>query len=291
MSKRLVSLLLLFFCAAQALATQWAYVHHGPESANDRRYDYHWAVLAAALDATRPRYGDYSLKNAEFMDESRQLIEMKKPSGRINTMVLDSTSTLERELLPVKVPVDKGLLGYRVFLIHQKNQAAFSKVRSLEELRQFSIGQGADWSDVGILNSAGFRVVGGSHYEGLFDMLMRDRFDAFCRGVTEVVPEFSERSPKLPGLAIEQNVLLHYPLPVYFWFPKTPEGERLARRVGEGMQTISSNGTLDRMFKKEFDPLIKALRLKERVLLRIPNPLLPPDQPFNIRRYWFDPLI
>jgi ABC-type amino acid transport substrate-binding protein len=277
-------------CFAQANADAWNFVHNGPEAADDHRYDYHWTVLKAALESTRARYGDYTLKDGEFMTEARQITEMKASSGRINTMVLDSTAELERDFLPVKVPVDKGLLGYRVFLIHSKNQTRFSQVTSLDDLRKFSMGQGADWSDVAIFKAAGFQVVAGSSYAGLFDMLMRDRFDAFGRGVTEINPEYEVHVKRLPGLTIEQTVLLYYPMPVYFWFPRSPKGEQLAQRVREGMQTISSNGTLDRLFKKEFDPLIKSLRLKNRLLLRIPNPLLPADQPFDNRRYWFDPL-
>lgn len=275
--------------AAESAQT-WQFVHNGPESADDHRYDYHWAVLAAALDATRGKYGPYSMKSVNFMTETRQVYELQQTSGLINTMVLDSTAELEASLLPVKVPVDKGLLGYRVFLIQAQAQKNFDKVQTLADLRKFSIGQGSDWSDVAIFKSAGFDVVGAVVYESLFEMLMANRFDAFGRGVTEVVDELNERKQKYPGMAIEKNVLLYYPMPIYFWFPKNATGTRYAQRVDEGMRIISSNGTLDRMFKKQYGSLIRDLRLKDRKLFRIPNPNLPVNQPFANKSLWFDPL-
>jgi ABC-type amino acid transport substrate-binding protein len=275
---------------AAPVQPEWRFVHNGQESASDLRYTYHWAVLTAALDATRAQYGPYTLESVDFMSEARQAAELALPAGRINAMVLDSTSEMERDFLPVKIPVDKGLLGYRVFLIRAEDQTRFARVKSLDDLRQFSMGQGQGWSDVAIYRYAGFQVETGSSYEGLFGMLMDRRFDAFGRGVTEAMPEMASHQQQYPAMLIEKRILLYYPMPVYFWFPKGERGARYAQRVEKGMKIISANGTLDRMFKKEFGPLIRSLHMKDRLLLRIPNPDLPQDQPFGTRGYWFNPL-
>ena len=275
---------------AKEEATDWHFVHNGHEAPGDHRYDYHWVVLAAALEATKAQYGGYSLTSVDFMSEARQISELKSDHGQINTMVLDSTAALERDLQPVKIPVDKGLLGYRVFLIRAQDQARFSAVNSLSDLRQFSIGQGYDWSDVAMYQNAGIKVVGSATYEGLFDMLAAGRFDALGRGVTEVLQEQESHLARLPTLVIEQKTLLYYPMPVYFWFPKTALGTRYAQRVLAGMKIISANGHLDQLFKNQFDSLIQSLHLKDRQLFRIANPNLPADQPFKVSAYWFDPL-
>lgn len=267
----------------------WEFLHNGPESADDRRYDYHWRVLRAALEATRADFGGYTLKSVPHMTESRQLLEIQRPGGLINTLVLDSTQDLERRLLPVKVPVDKGLLGYRVFLIRAQDQARFSQVRTLDELRRFVIGQQADWDDVAIYRAAGFKVVGASAYNALFAMLMSRRFDALGRGVTEVEQELATQQRRFPEMRIESELLLHYPLAVYFWFAPTAEGRRRWQRVSAGMRQISVDGTLDRLFKREFGEVVTRLGLRERRLLEMPNPLLPSEQPFEQTGWWFDP--
>lgn len=265
------------------------YIYNGPESKGDTRYRYHWSVLKAALDATAKKWGTYALKPAPFMNESRQIVEMQSKRGLINTMVLDTTATLEQRLLPVKIPVDKGLLGYRVLLIRDINQANFSRVQTIDDLRRFSIGQGSDWSDTAIFRAAGFNVVTGKAYEGLFGMLEAGRFDAFGRGVTEVLPELAAFSSKAPSMTIENELLLYYPLPVYFWFPKTEEGAQRAMRVEEGMRTILAQGTLDKLFMAEYADTLKKLNLKQRRLLIIDNPLLPKDNPPFNKAWLYDP--
>ncbi len=54
-------------------------------------------------------------------------------------------------------------------------KTALDSVESLDDLRTFAFGLGLGWVDVGILKSNGFRVVTGSSYEGLFEMLVAGR--------------------------------------------------------------------------------------------------------------------
>lgn len=275
--------------AGEAAVTPWRFIHNAPEAADDHRYDYHWRVLRAALEATREKYGAYVLEPGEVMSEKLQVVEMQRPRGTLNTMVLDATQALEQALLPVRVPIDKGLLGYRVFLIHAEDQTRFAGVQSLEQLRQFRFGQQREWSDVAIYQAAGLPVVAGSSYEGLFRMLMLRRFDAFGRGLTEVTGELAHWRKKYPQMAIEKELLLYYPLPVYFWFPRTEEGRLRAQRVEEGMLRLVADGTLDRLFAEEYGAVIQSFQLDKRRILRIANPGLPPGQPFANKAYWFVP--
>lgn len=265
------------------------YIYNGPESGSDIRYRYHWSVLRAALDATANKWGAYTLRPSPFMNESRQIVEMQSARGLINTMVLDTTAELERRLLPVRIPVDKGLLGYRVFLIRKTDQGNFSKVQTLDDLRQFRIGQGSDWSDTSIFRAAGFTVITGHTYEGLFSMLEAGRFDAFGRGVTEVLPELAGFRVRAPSMTVERNLLLYYPMPVYFWFPKTEDGARRAERVEEGMRIILAQGTLDKLFMAEYAVTLKRLNLRDRRLLKMENPLLPNGNPFASTDWLFEP--
>lgn len=276
--------------AESAIQQKIQFVHNGPEAPDDNRYTYHWRVLTAALEATKSKYGPYELTPAKFMSESRQMLEMMNPNGQLNTMVLDTSRNMEKNLLPVKIPIDKGLLGYRVLLIQAKNQPRFDRITTLDALRKISIGQGFDWSDLDIFKAAGFPVVAGTSYDGLFSMLMANRFDAFGRGVTEVLPELEQRRHRFPTMAIEKSLLIYYPMPVYFWFPRNASGEARAKRVQEGLNLLIANGTLDKLFQEEFGPAIATLKLKQRRLFRIDNPTLPPNQPFDDKRLWFDPL-
>jgi hypothetical protein len=274
---------------ADAPKAPMVFVHNGVESPADTRYDYHWRVLRAALDATTAQWGPYVLQPAPFMNETRQVAELQKPDGQLNTMVLDSTRELEDKLTPVRLPIDKGLLGYRVFLIRKGDQERLNTVQTLAQLRSFSIGQGADWSDTRILQQAGFHVVTGYSYEGLFGMLDHQRFDAFGRGVAEVQGEMAAFGKQYPSMAIENKLLLYYPLPMYFWFGPDAAGQERARRVEQGMRLIQAQGVFDRLFKAEFGGLVQSLNLKGRRLFKIDNPLLPERSKTFDKRWFYEP--
>lgn len=265
------------------------YVHHPPESQNDTRYVYAWEILRTALERTVGTWGAYRMAASEVMSEERQAFELARASGKLTVMYLDTNPRRERELIPIRIPVDRDLIGYRVFLIRRELQSRFDDVRTLDDLRNLRIGQGLDWGDVAILRSAAFTVVTGSSYEGLFEMLIHGRFEAFSRAVSEVVDEYEQRKGALPDLHIEEHVLLYYPLPTYFWFSRTEEGRRLAKRAEAGMLAMIRDGTYDRIFSKYYRRNIERLRLRERRLFKIDNPFLGPETPFGDGRLWFDP--
>lgn len=265
------------------------YIHHPGESARDVRYLYQWDVLRTALEKTRAEWGPYRLAESELMTESRQAYEMENATGKLTVMYLGTTPDFDARLVPVRIPVDRNLGGYGVFLIRVGEQARFDGVRTLDDLRHFTFGLGLGWLDVGILEASGFQVVTGSSYDGLFEMLVNHRFDVFPRGAVEVLDEYARRKREMPDLRIEERLLLYYPLPMYFWFAKTEEGRRLAARAEAGMRVMIADGTYDAIFDRYQRVKIEALHLKTRTVFKIANPLLGPETPFADKKLWFEP--
>jgi hypothetical protein len=265
------------------------YIYNAPESEGDTRYVYHWEILRTALAKTRAKYGPYRMKASELMTEQRQAFELKKGSGKLSVMYLSTVPDFERNLVGIHIPVDKNLGGYCVFLIRTNNAAKFRSVRTVNDLRKFSYGQGLGWIDVDILKSNRFTVVTGSSYEGLFEMVAAGRFDVFLRATTEVLDEYDVRKRTFPELEIEPTICFYYPLPMYFWFSKNEQGRALAKRAEEGMWMMINDGTYDRIFDRYQRWKIERLRLKERRLFEIKNPFLGPETPFGDKRLWFDP--
>jgi len=265
------------------------YIHHPPESARDVRYLYQWEVLRTALEKTQGEWGPYRLVAGDVMTERRQAYELRNATGNLTVMYLGTTPEFERELVPVRIPVDRSLGGYCVFLVRAGEQARFDAVRTLDDLRQFTYGLGLGWIDVEILRASGFKVVTGSSYDGLFEMLVNRRFDVFLRGAVEILDEYEQRRGELRDLRIEDSLLLYYPLPMYFWFAKTPEGQRLSQRAEAGLRLMLADGSYDEIFDRYQRAKIERLQLKKRTIFRIENPFLGPETPLADRRLWFDP--
>jgi len=262
-------------------------MRQGPESLGDQRGDYYWQLLEVALKRTIPRWGNYRIVGAPMMNGLRAVEQLE--FNKLNIIARTTTQQLEVSLRPIRIPLDKGLLGYRVFLIRREMQERLDGVRTLDDLKQFSIGQTDYWTDVTILRNSGFKVVAGDRYEGLFSMLSAGRFDLFSRSVAEVADELQTRQQQFPDLVIEQRLLLYYPMPRYFFVRRDAAGEQLALRIEDGFNMMIKDGSFDSLFNAHKASFEKILNLKERRLFHIPNPLLPDHTPLNNFKLWYAP--
>jgi ABC-type amino acid transport substrate-binding protein len=285
----LAAALCLYGAFAGAATTRVVYPLTSADDA-DSRYEYDWAVLRAALQKTEPRYGAFELHQSTHpMSSQRVSQELLMPGGRINVFARATSPELEQQFMPVRLPIDKGLLGYRMLLVREADLPRYAAVRSLTDLAALRIGQGKDWIDVPILRNAGLTVIEGTSYPGLFAMLAAGRFDCFSRGIDEAQREYQERRAAFPALAMEPTLLLQYPLPLYFFTRRDDEGKLLAQRIREGMEMMIKDGSLNALFQQYKGDSIKAGGLAKRRVLHIKNPHLPPETPLLRSELWFNP--
>lgn len=221
----------------------------------------------------------------EEMTQTRVTEQLR--AGKLEVMWLASDQKAEDSLLPIRFPLLKGLLGYRVCIINPDNQGKFSAVRTMEDLKALTFGQGYGWPDVETLRSNGLQVVVTSKYENLFHMVEGGRFDGFPRGVLE--PWVELRSRQELGLTVDTNVLLIYRLPFYlFVAPNNPE---LAQQLHEGFERALSNGNFDRYFygHEMVKSALDRAKLQERQgVFYLNNPTLSKQTPLDRTDYWFD---
>jgi ABC-type amino acid transport substrate-binding protein len=286
--RRALATLAVLSCPAFA-AQPLRILHQGRESADDLRYDYYWAVLGQALEQTRAGWGAFELSADGAMNGLRAVQQLE--TGKLQVLARPTSVEFEQRLRPIRIPLDKGMLGYRVFLIRRALQARLDQVRSIDDLRRFSIGQSSAWSDGAILEGAGFNVVRGRSYEGLFGMLAAGRFDLFSRSVTEASGELALRQSRYPELVVERGLLLYYPWPRYLFVRRDAAGEQLALRIEEGIERMRRDGSLELLFARYKAPVELGLNLKQRRLFRIANPLLPPATPLQRAELWYDPTL
>ncbi|KQQ47196.1 hypothetical protein ASF61_00630 [Duganella sp. Leaf126] len=257
----------------------------------DSRYDYDWAVLRLALEKSGAKAGEFAVQRSSVaMAPPRVLHEMRARAGKVNVFVRATSPELEREFLPVRLPVDRGLLGYRLLLIRAADQPRFAQVRTAADLAQLRAGMGQGWTDIAVLRAAGIPVVEGSSYTGLFSMLDAHRFDFFLRSIDEASREIEERQEEYPRMAVEQTLLVQYPLARYFFVRRDEQGKLLAARIEAGMETMIRDGSLATLFQRYKGDLLRKARLGQRHLIRLTNPQLGPETPLARKELWFDPL-
>lgn len=257
--------------------------HVPPEDRVDVRKQYFLDVLTLALEKSRPRYGDYRL------EQSQKQVFQARAFKHLQLSELDvvwSMTSKSRENMahPVRMPLMKGLLGFRVFIVHKEKAEAFSEVRTLRDLAHFTAIQGHDWPDTKILRHNGLRVVSDSKYLAIFGRLDKGRYDYFPRGILEAWEELLTTRHK--NLQVEPNLLLVYPAPIYFFVHKSDE--RLASRLSHGLEVALKDGSFDDLLfnhplhKRAFD----ALKGQTRRVLYLSNPLLSKETPLDREDYW-----
>ena len=248
-----------------------------PKRPESPRWNYALGLIELGLKESGR---DYLLRpTAEEMSQSRAARELEL--GDIDFIWTGTSADYEQRFRAIRIPVMRGLDGYRVCIIDPKLQPKFSAVRSLADLKRLTIGQGSGWSDVKVLQAAGFTVITGA-YDSLFDMAERDRFDCFLRGVHEAPNEVA----KHPGLAVENDLLIVYPFTSFFFVNKA--NTALAEDLENGLKKAYADGSFMTYFRNH--PAIRAIfeqtHLSERRRFDIPNHLLTGETRAIPPEYW-----
>ncbi|NDV27929.1 amino acid ABC transporter substrate-binding protein [Desulfovibrio sp. JC010] len=253
---------------------------------NDHRSDYNLDLLKLALDKSVPKYGDYKLKIYDLPTEQLRALRLMKDGRGIDLTWSMTSKEREKEFLPIRIPMQKGLLAHRIFLIKPKDQHAFNKVKNVEDLKKFRAGQGYDWPDTEILQKNGLPTTTCSRYQFCFIMLNEKRFDYFPRGVCEPWGEIKEHLDM--DLTVEKTILLRYPSPLYFFVSR--DNPALAKRVEYGLRLALKDGSFDKLFYNH--PMMKEAfekaKLSQRKIIDIENPNLPPETPIDDKSLWIN---
>ncbi|WP_338290895.1 diguanylate cyclase [Planctobacterium marinum] len=238
--------------------------------------------LALSKSANGDSYSFQPLPNAQTEGRSMEMLK----EGSMSVMWAGTQIQYEQTLLPVRIPVLKGMLGHRIFIIRQGEESRFSNIDSLSDLQRFPVGQGRFWGDTVVLQHAGLNVVTPVKYASLFPMLEGGRFDLFPRAIHEPWSEVAAR-PEL-NLTIEPRVLLIYPFAMYYFV--APDNRALASDIQQGFMRAIEDGSYDQLFYAH--PMIKdALsfaRLDERVVIRLENPNMSAQTPLDDKRLWLN---
>lgn len=226
--------------AAQAGAAPLRVVHPRLQSESDR---YFREVLKLALD--RAQSGNergYELREWDVpVKKGRALAEVMR-SARPDVVWAMTTRSRESALLPVRIPLDKGLSGWRIPVVTQANRHLFAHACQLSDLARLSAGQGFDWADRAVFRANGLPVETGTDLPYLIKMLAAGRFDYLPRSLAEIAIE----EGRYAELAVDQHVILHYPSAVYFFVQR--DNVRLARALEKGLRRALDDGSFERLF-------------------------------------------
>ncbi|MFM5145244.1 MULTISPECIES: hypothetical protein [Aeromonas] len=250
---------------------------------NDLDSEYQLKLLELALDrAGQP----YKLERVDLNLNQFTLQQELRKGKTINVFWMGTSSALESALIPVPIPLFRGLEGLRLSFIHSDAQEKFNQVNTLADLKQLKAAQGVGWADNKILEQAGIATYAG-RYSNLFRLINDgDKLDFFPRGLVEIFAERRELAAQYPNLAIEQHLLIRYPFAEFFFV--SPEAPKLAKAIQTGLERAYADGSFMQFFHE--NPRIRealaSANLGQRVTISLPNPDMTPLLRSIPAQYW-----
>lgn len=255
------------------------------ENANDPIGKYVTEVLRLAIKKHGNHYSIVKMP-AVTTPQVRLIEEMSQDRGDLDVMWTMTSDEREAQLLPIRIPIDKGLMGWRISFVNSENPRLLKAIKTINELGQLKAGQGYFWPDTTILRHNGLQVVTGTA-AALPSMLVQGRFDYFPRSIIEI---WNEQS-KQPNLSreVDPHLALHYPTALYFFV--SPKQKTLAEDLRRGLETAIADGSFEQLFNEYCKPFILRANLKSRVVLDLKNPLLQKSSlPLHRAELWYSPL-
>ena len=187
-----------------------------------------------------------------------------------------TTKEREQQLLPIRIPIYKGLIGWRVFYIRTGEQDLFSQVNNVKDLQQFLAIQRFDWPDYKILLANDLKVEGNIAFNRMHDAVISGLADFYPRSILEIVGESNNYNLNSKGLSIERSLLIKYPSEHYF-FVNTKD-IALAKTIEKGFKMAIKDGSFELLFLRYYGENLKKLELDKRRTFELKNPYFPEPQ-------------
>lgn len=207
-------------------------------------------------------------------------------AGQLDVFWSMTSEALEEEFHAIKIPVYRGLFGFRIPLVAANHINRFADVKTLNDLNQYKAGSGTYWPDTSIIRHNSIPVVTTLKYKNLFPMLEGGRFDYFPRGLNEPWGEI-ERFASL-NLAVDKHIMFQYISPVYFFVKKQSALVPTLTRV---LNEMADNGDIKSLFFADPDiqKALTAANVGSRTVFKLENPSLPKGTPIDREHLWFNP--
>ena len=272
-----ISTVLLGFFSTFSFAAVWTINYPKQPVQNSIHSQYIVDVLELALQKTGVRYELVESTDVLLQGKAFKLLSNNRTVNVVWAMTDDKR---EEDFLPIRIPLYKGLIGWRVLLV---NPEKLSQLES-SKLRDNYAVQGMDWPDLKILQANGFNVVSATNYDEAFDIMHRKQADMFPRSIIEVFGELAQ--PELTkALVIEPNFVLQYPAATYFFVNQ--RDVILGRLLTTGLEMAVADGSFDKLFNATYLDMLHQLGLNKRTLLTLKNPLLPINTPLADKALWY----
>ncbi len=257
-----------------------------PRSEYDISHQYYVGLLRLALQKAANGRDTPRLVTTVKVEQANS-IQALAQQKLIDVFWVGTDHNKEQQLRAIKIPLERGLMGFRKFTIVRSMKTRLDQVHNLTDLKKLRACVGSDWPDRAILEHAGLPVLAVADYEQLFAQLAAGACDYFPRGLHEGKAELSLRAAHYPQLVRYQDIILHYPFAVYFFTSR--DNEALAKWIEEGLEQLIRSGELLSYMQQH--PLTRHIfplsQFQAKDWITLENPIISDTNTMAMPRYWF----
>ncbi len=259
------------FLSLAVVGNAWAVdiikMNEGESTQPDKRAEHKTEVIIRALELTTPEYGPYEIQiHPHSMNRNRALAELIRAKN-VNVFASAATTKWDKDTIAIKIPIRRGLLNYRLLLVHESDLDKFYQVQTLDDLKKLTAGLRTGWVTTDAFHKAGMKLQEVHNFEGLFPLLENHRFNYIPRAIYEIFDELAARKNFLNHVVIEPTLAIYLPAPTFVYV--SPTEPRIAQRIEKGLRIMLKNGELAQILNKYYANDIKRSNIKNRKIIKI----------------------
>lgn len=255
-----------------------------PKAENHRSLETDYPVRLLKLALEKTEASPKVLPTFKALPKNRALYQLKEGSG-VDVVWARTTTQREKDFRAIKIPIFKGLSGWKVPLVNKQRDLDLSHVKTVAQLQRYSVIQGSHWSGRQVFEANDIVVHHAYEQRSLFEMLSRNRGDLLFQSVIDTWSY--QENHRHHNIEMEQHLTVRFPEAIYFFVH--PENEALAKLIETGLKASISDGSFDALFNELVTPYIERCQLESRNVVELENPGFPRAQSALNERFWFYP--
>lgn len=226
-----------------------------------------YSILNLALEKSGVEY-EIQLLDYRVNDVSQRVMLTE---GKIDVADFGTSKEFEEVFLPVYFPIDLGANGWRLLIIHKDNEERFSKVKNLNDLREFTTGLGENWADIEIFEESNITVLQAPQKFQLLGMLDNKRFDYISLGGHGIHWYLEQHKELYPDLVVEKHLVITYPFARFFFVQK--DNYKLRDIILLGLIKAFEDGSYLELYKSHPNgrDLFSKSDIKNRIQIKLHN--------------------
>ncbi len=270
-----------FAAASQTYAGSNSIIY--PKPNHDRIIDVEYPVRLLKLAVEKSEANLTVLPTFKSLPKNRALHQLKSNKD-VDVVWARTSPQKEKDFLAIKIPIFKGLSGWKVPLVNRHRSIDLSHVDTVNELRQYSVIQGSAWDSRQVFEANDIVVHHAYEQRSLFEMLSRNRGDLLFQSVIDTWAY--RENHRNYNVKMDEHLAVRFPEAIYFFVNR--DNDALAKAIQKGLELSLKDGSFDSLFDELIKPYLARCNLEKRNIIELENPGFSYKKSALNESYWLE---